>query len=246
VTSRELWEANAGWWIDGFTDGADPEYADQILPLAAAELAGSRRVLDVGCGDGQVTRLALTLDGVDLAVGVDPTWNQISVAAERGGTSGVARALADALPFADGSFDAVVACLVFEHIDEVDEAIAEVARVLAPGGRFCFFLNHPLLQTPDSGWIDDQVMEPPEQYWRIGPYLVEAETIEEVEKDVHIRFVHRPLSRYVNTLSEHGLLIERMLEPSPPERFLALTPEYAAAATVPRLLYLRLRKLSYY
>ena len=105
---------------------------------------------------------------------------------------------------------------MFEHIDEVDEAIAEVARVLAPGGRFCFFLNHPLLQTPDSGWIDDQVMEPPEQYWRIGPYLVEAETIEEVEKDVHIRFVHRPLSRYVNTLAEHGLLIERMLEPSPP------------------------------
>ena len=101
MTSRELWEANAGWWIDGFTDGADPEYADQILPLAAAELAGSRRVLDVGCGDGQITRLALTLDGVDLAVGVDPTWNQISVAAERGGTSGVARALADALPFAD-------------------------------------------------------------------------------------------------------------------------------------------------
>ena len=50
-------------------------------------------------------------------------------------------------------------------------AIAEVARVLDPGGRFCFFLNHPLLQTPNSGWIDDQVLDPPEQYWRIGPYL---------------------------------------------------------------------------
>jgi ubiquinone/menaquinone biosynthesis C-methylase UbiE len=41
-----------------------------------------------------------------------------------------------------------VACLVFEHIDEVDGAIAEVARVLEPGGRFLFLLNHPLLQTP--------------------------------------------------------------------------------------------------
>jgi excinuclease ABC subunit C len=51
-----------------------------------------------------------------------------------------------------------------------------------PGGRFLFFLNHPLLQTPNSGWIDDQVLDPPEQYWRIGPYLVEDETIEEVEK----------------------------------------------------------------
>ena len=101
---------------------------------------------------------------------------------------------AGALPFADGSFDAVVACLVFEHIRDVDAAIAEVARVLRPGGRFCFFLNHPLLQTPSSGWIDDQILDPPEQYWRIGPYLVEDETIEEVEKDVFIPFIHRPLS----------------------------------------------------
>ena len=76
--------------------------------------------------------------------------------------------------------------------------------MLAPGGRFCFFLNHPLLQTPDSGWIDDQVLDPPEQYWRIGPYLPEAVTIEEVEPGVHIRFVHRPLSRYVNALAATG------------------------------------------
>ena len=85
--------------------------------------------------------------------------------------------------------DAVVACLVFEHIDDVDEAIGEVARVLEPGGRFLFFLNHPLLQTPGSGWIDDQVLDPPEQYWRIGPYLHEDETAEEVEKGVFIPFI---------------------------------------------------------
>ena len=238
-SSHELWESHAQWWIEGFTDGADPEYTEQILPLAASELLGARRILDVGCGDGQISRLAQNLDGVELVVGVDPTWNQITVASTRGGATGFAAAFADELPFPDNSFDAVVACLVFEHIDEVDEAIAEVARVLAPGGRFCFFLNHPLLQTPESGWIDDQVMEPPEQYWRIGPYLVEAETIEEVELGVHIRFIHRPLSRYVNALAANGLLIERMVEPSPPPGFLALAPEYTDAATVPRLLYLR-------
>jgi len=238
-SSQELWESHAQWWIDGFTDGADPEYTEQILPLAAHELAGARRILDVGCGDGQISRLAHGLDGVEVVVGVDPTWNQISVASARGSATGFAAAFADELPFPDDSFDAVVACLVFEHIDEVDEAIAEVARVLAPGGRFCFFLNHPLLQTPESGWIDDQVMEPPEQYWRIGPYLVEAETIEEVELGVHIRFIHRPLSRYVNALADNGLLIEQMVEPSPPSGFLALAPEYTDAATVPRLLYLR-------
>ena len=236
------WEGHAQWWIEGFTSGADPEYAEQILPLAAEELAGSRRVLDVGCGEGQLSRIAARLDGVDVTVGADFTWNQITVAAARGGASGFVRAGAERLPFADGAFDAAVACLVFEHIDDVDAAIAEIARVLTVGGRFCFFLNHPLLQTPDSGWIDDQMVEPPEQYWRVGPYLHEAVTVEEVEPGVHIRFVHRPLSRYVNTMAANGLLLERMVEPAPPPGFLALAPEYTEAASVPRLLYLRSRK----
>jgi len=235
----DLWETHAGWWIDGFTDGADPEYEEQILPLAARELEGARRVLDVGCGDGQVSRLAARL-GAEV-VGVDPTWNCLSVAKQRG--TAVARSGAASLPFADASFDAVVACLVFEHIRDVDDAIAEVGRVLEPGGRFCFFLNHPLLQTPNSGWIDDQFLDPPEQYWRIGAYLVEDETIEEVEKNVFIPFIHRPLSRYVNALAANGLLVERMEEPSPPPGFLAKAEEYAAASTVPRLLYLRTRKV---
>jgi ubiquinone/menaquinone biosynthesis C-methylase UbiE len=199
-------------------------------------------VLDVGCGDGQIARLARRI-GAEVVAGVDPTWNQISVAAVRGGGPSYARADAAALPFADGCFDTVVACLVFEHIRRVDEAIAEVARVLQSGGAFLFFLNHPLLQTPDSGWIDDQVLDPPEQYWRIGPYLVEDESVEEVEKGVFIPFIHRPLSRYVNGLAGHGLYVERMVEPSPPAGFLARAPEYPDAATIPRLLLLVLRKL---
>jgi SAM-dependent methyltransferase len=235
-----LWETHAAWWQEGFTDGVDPEYEEQILPLAAEHLAGARRVLDVGTGEGQVARLAVGL-GAD-AVGVDPTWNQVVEANRRGGGPAYLRAGAGRLPFADASFDVVVACLVFEHIREVDAAIAEVARVLEPGGRFLFFLNHPLLQTPNSGWIDDQTLEPPEQYWRIGPYLVEDETIEEVEKGVFIPFIHRPLSRYLNALVANGLLLARMEEPAPPPGFLARAHEYAEAATIPRLLFLRTEK----
>ncbi|MEO6317436.1 MAG: methyltransferase domain-containing protein [Acidimicrobiales bacterium] len=234
----DLWEAHAGWWQDGFTEGADPEYEEQILPLAAHHLAGVRRVLDVGCGEGQVARLARSC-GAELAVGVDPTWGQVAVATSRGGGASYGRAGAAALPFPADTFDAVVACLVFEHIREVDAAIAEVARVLQPGGRFLFFLNHPLLQTPNSGWIDDQILDPPEQYWRIGPYLTEDETIEEVEKGVFIPFIHRPLSRYVNALADEGLLVTRMEEPAPPPGFLARASEYAEAASIPRLLFLR-------
>jgi SAM-dependent methyltransferase len=241
VADDDLWETHAQWWIDGFTEGADPEYEEQILPLAAAHLAGARDVLDVGCGDGQVARLAAR-GGATRVIGIDPTWNQVRVAHERGHAS-FAKAGAAALPFADASFDAVVACLVFEHIRDVDDAIAEVARVLRPGGRFLFFLNHPLLQTPNSGWIDDQMLDPPEQYWRIGPYLIEDETIEQVEKGVFIPFIHRPISRYLNALADNGLLLRRMEEPAPPPGFLALAEEYAEASSIPRLLFLRSEKI---
>ena len=237
MTDNGLWDEHAQWWIDGFTNGVDPEYEEQIIPMAVEELAGFTNILDVGCGDGQIAR-ALAQQG-STVLGVDPTQLHIDIANERGGGPTYVLGGATKLPADDGSMDAVIACLVFEHIDEMDAAVAEVARVLRPGGQFSFFLNHPLLQTPGSGWIDDHIIDPPEQYWRIGPYLVEAESVEEVELNVYIRFIHRPLSRYINALISNGLMIERMAEPSPPQGFLDRAPEYALAHTVPRLLYLR-------
>ena len=236
------WETHAAWWQEQFTDGVDPEYTEQILPLIAAHLPeGADRVtglaIDVGCGEGQVARVAAAV-GLDV-LGVDPAQSQIDVAVRRGGGPRYRKGSAVDLPAGDGAADVAIACLVFEHIADLDAALAEVARVLRPGGRFLFLLNHPLLQTPGSGWIDDQVLDPPEQYWRIGPYLREAETIEEVEKDVFIRFFHRPLSRYLNAAHDAGLVLERMEEPAPPPGFLARAEEYADAASVPRLLFLR-------
>ena len=54
--NTELWEQHADWWIAAFTDGADPEYDDQILPLAAAE-AGWRLAAETGA---EVVRLSLS------------------------------------------------------------------------------------------------------------------------------------------------------------------------------------------
>jgi ubiquinone/menaquinone biosynthesis C-methylase UbiE len=169
-------------------------------------------VLDVGCGEGQVTRLAGARGAG--SIGVDPTWAQLTAAVRRDGGPAYAAASAHRLPFRDESFDAVVACLVFEHIPDADAAIAEVARVLEPGGRFVFLLNHPLLQAPGSGWIDDHILM--EQYWRIGPYLAEDTTMEEVDKGVVL--------------------------PAPPPGFLAIAEEYDFAATIPRLLLMRADK----
>jgi SAM-dependent methyltransferase len=239
MSDRGLWEAHAGWWQKAFTDGADAEYVEQIVPLAAEHLAGAVDVLDVGTGEGQLARVAAGA-GARRVVGVDPSWTQLGEAGRRGRGPAYVRGEAVALPFPDDSFDAVLACLVFEHIEGMDAAIAEVGRVLQPGGRFLFFLNHPLLQTPNSGWIDDHILE--EQYWRIGPYLVEDTSLEEVDKDVFLPFVHRPLSRYVNAMAAAGMLITGMEEPPPPPGFLTRAEEYSAASTIPRLLFLRAQK----
>jgi SAM-dependent methyltransferase len=234
------WEQHARWWQEGFTQGADAEYEEQILPLCAEHLRGCARILDVGTGEGQVARLLTALGSA--VVGIDPTWGQLVVAQQRGGGPAYARAGAAALPVATGVVDAVVASLVFEHIEDVDAAVAEVARVLVPGGRFVFLLNHPLLQTPGSGWIDDHILD--EQYWRIGPYLTEDATLEEVDKGVFIPFIHRPMSRYVNALADAGLYLTHMEEPAPPPGFMERAQEYAEAATIPRLLLLRTEKLA--
>ncbi len=235
------WEdpKTTAWWQREFTDGADPEYVEQIIPLIVERLGGRRRIVDVGTGEGQVAR-ALAAAGSEV-IAADPMAAQINEAAARSRDRhhqqlSYLRAGAAALPLASAAFDGALACLVFEHIDDLDEAIVEVGRILEPGGRFLLLLNHPLLQTPGSGWIDDQLIDPPEQYWRVGPYLPEASTVEEVQKGVFIRFLHRPLSRYLNALVAASLQIERLDEPAPPPGFVAQSPSYAAADTIPRLL----------
>ncbi len=234
AATENAWERHAGWWQDGFTEGADPEYAEQIVPLCRDLLAGCRRIVDIGCGEGQLAR-ALANVGADV-VGLDPTIAQLRVAHERGGPPAYARAFAEQLPLREAAFDAALACLVFEHIPDHRPPIAEIARVLAPGGRFVWFLNHPLLQCPGSGWVIDHILE--EEYWRVGPYLVTDVVMEELAPGVELPFVHRPLSDYVNALAEAGLTIVQMLEPAPPAGFIAKAPEYQDAATIPRLLVL--------
>jgi SAM-dependent methyltransferase len=99
----------------------------------ASGLAGGRRVLDAGCGVGYGTALLAQAGAAD-AVGIDVSAQTVEAAAAEHPEVQFAAADVHELPFEDGRFDLVVCFEVIEHVERQDEAIAELARVLAPQG----------------------------------------------------------------------------------------------------------------
>lgn len=105
-----------------------------------ADLPLRRPVLDLGCGDGHFATIAFP---GGLEVGLDPWWGPLQEARARGHYTLLTHALGAAMPFAAGSFGTVVSNSVLEHIPQVDPVLAEVARVLQPGGSFYFCVPGP-------------------------------------------------------------------------------------------------------
>jgi 2-polyprenyl-3-methyl-5-hydroxy-6-metoxy-1,4-benzoquinol methylase len=109
-------------------------------------LAPTGAALDVGCGGGQLVALlarrGLETSGTDLAEGmVDAT---LALLAEEGLEADVRQASADALPFGDASFGLVTALGLIEYLEEPRLAVAEMARVLSPGGHLIVTAPNPV------------------------------------------------------------------------------------------------------
>jgi SAM-dependent methyltransferase len=119
-------------------DEVDGEDARELAFRAVAEAAPAR-VLEVGCGEGELAaRMAGEL-GVDV-VAIDQSPRMVELAVARGVDARVADV--QALPFEDESFDVAVAAWVLFHVPDLDRGIAELARVLRPSGRLVAVTNY--------------------------------------------------------------------------------------------------------
>jgi ubiquinone/menaquinone biosynthesis C-methylase UbiE len=106
----------------------DPHHERAVASALGADLTG-QRILEVGCGRGFLLRL-LQEAGAD-AIGIDANPQSIATAV----TAGTAVGDAQALDHPDAAFDAIVSVHTIEHLPDMDAALAEMARVLRPGGR---------------------------------------------------------------------------------------------------------------
>jgi 2-polyprenyl-6-hydroxyphenyl methylase/3-demethylubiquinone-9 3-methyltransferase len=136
------------WWdeqqpLSAIRTSLNPGRLAYIRRVLAQDLhlsPAGRRALDVGCGGGL---LAEEMAGLGFEVtGVDPAEASLETARAHAEQSGLAityqLGTAEALPCEDASFDVVYCCDVLEHVDSVERAVAEAARVLKPGGVYIY------------------------------------------------------------------------------------------------------------
>jgi SAM-dependent methyltransferase len=133
TTNRAYYDAFATEYDEGRDLGYHKLIDDQAAEIVR-RVAEGRRVLEVGCGTGlileRVRGFASEVCGVDLSPGM------LERARDRG--LDVREADCTALPFPDASFDVAYSFKVLAHVDRIDQALAEMARVVRPGGHLVF------------------------------------------------------------------------------------------------------------
>ena len=227
VDQDETQRASQAWWDADADDylaehGGDIGVVDFLwcpegLREAEAQLLGDvagRRVLEVGCGSAPCARW-LAAAGAE-PVGLDLSGGMLRHAAALNAATGLAvplvQAGAERLPFADGTFD--VACSAFgavPFVAEPERVMREVARVLRPGGRWVFAVNHPMrwMFSDDPG-PDGLVVTQP--YFDRTPYV-------EVDATGAATYVehHRTLGDRIRDVVAAGLVLDDLVEPEWPD-----------------------------
>jgi SAM-dependent methyltransferase len=206
------WEESAVAWIAEMGDRGDfsREFVLDAPMLERATRRPYRSALDVGCGEGRFCRM-LRANGIP-TVGLDPTRELIARAAERDPGGDYRVGVAEAIEAPDAAFDLVVSYLSLIDIPDLDAAIAEMVRVLAPGGTLLIAnLNGFATAAVGGGWTRTPLGG---RIFKIDHYLEErAEWA--AWRGIRVQNRHRPLSRYLRALLERGLILRHFDEPAP-------------------------------
>lgn len=232
---RRAWDAEAGNWAAFATEENDPSYWLFSRPNLLSLLPPPRRLtVDVGCGEGRLPRELRTLG--HRVVGVEGSPRLAGVARVRGAGPYVAADAAH-LPLRDAVADLVVSSMALQDFDDLDGAVGEAARVLAPAGRFCFSVVHPLNSAgrfehvrAGAGFALER------SYLDTSAY---SERVERPGFELTFHSLHRSLERYTRALEASGLLIEAIREPPWPAELVAREPDKERWRRVPLFLFVR-------
>lgn len=203
------WDESAAAWIasQGALGDKTRQYVLDAPMLAAAR--GHAHALDVGCGEGRFCRM-LRAEAID-AVGIDPTEALIAEARRRDPAGDYRIGRGEALDFADGEFDLVVSYLSLIDIPDADAAIAEMARVLAPGGTLLIAnLNGFATAGMEAGW---STLADGRRGYVIDDYLT-VRSVWTQWRGIRIKNWHRPVSFYLQALLANELVLRAFDEPA--------------------------------
>ncbi len=123
-----------GQWAEQYDDGIQGRVARRFYrAVLTTDIPDGCRVLDVGCGTGRL--LGLLAERGAVGTGLEVAPEMVAVARRANPQMDIRQGTAEDLPFDDGTFDLVVTCLAYHHMDAPERFLAEAARVLVPGGR---------------------------------------------------------------------------------------------------------------
>jgi ubiquinone/menaquinone biosynthesis C-methylase UbiE len=230
----EGWEFQAENWIPIARSEHDSYwfYRDAFFELVPPP---GRRTIEIGCGEGRVTR---DLAGRrHRAIGLDASPTLVDAAREADPEGEYVVSGAEALPFEDGSFDLAVAYNSLMDVDDMPVAVREAWRVLRPGSRFCVCVTHPI---NDAGRFEH---DEPGARFLMDVYRGRRRYDETLTRyGVTMRFVGwcYPLEDYTRALERAGFLIEAFREPAVDRS--ALAPRGERRLRIPNFLMIRALK----